>query len=461
MTLLSRFTVVAAGAVAVTAVAITAVAFVTIRGDLDGQLRQQLAQRAAGIEHTVGKFHGDIPGGWAPRDATGFGSSYYAQVITSAGDVRAPRGDVRMLTPDAAAVSVAAGRSPGTYEDTKIDGVDAMVYTVPLSVGQGLALQVAEPLGATNTEVATVGAVLGVATVIGVLAAAILGWAVARTGLAPVSRLAAVAEQVSATGDPDRRVEVDRHDEIGRLAASFNRMLSALQRSLETQRRLISDASHELRTPLASLRVNVELLADDPGMDEAERKEVLERVVAQVTELSVLVASVTDLARGELGRELGRELEPGRNCQSPDGSRDVRLDEAAAAALEAARRDWPATEFQAELAPCMVTGDPDRLRVAIRNLLDNAAKFGPPDGLVEVRLSHGELTVRDHGPGIDDADEPYIFDRFYRAPEARAVPGSGLGLSVVSDVAQRHGGSASAETAPGGGALIRLTLPCR
>jgi two-component system sensor histidine kinase MprB len=453
MTLLSRFTVVAAGAVAVTAVAITALAFVTIRGDLDGQLRQQLAQRAARIEHTVGKFHGDIPGGWVPGGSTGFGSSYYAQVITSAGAVWAPKGDTRMLTPDTADVSVAAGRSPDTYEDTKIDGVDAMVYTVPLSVGQGLALQVAEPLGATNTEVATVGAVLGVATVIGVLAAAILGWAVARTGLAPVSRLAAVAEQVSATGDPDRRVEVDRHDEIGRLAASFNRMLSALQRSLDTQRRLISDASHELRTPLASLRVNVELLADDPGMDEAERKEVLERVVAQVTELSGLVASVTDLARGELGR--------GRNGHSPDGRHDVRLDEAAATALEAARRDWPTTDFHADLAPCVVTGDPSRLRVAIRNLLDNAAKFGPPGGPVEVRLSRGELTVRDHGPGIDDADEPYIFDRFYRAPEARAVPGSGLGLSVVSDVAQCHGGSATAETAPGGGALMRLTLPCR
>jgi two-component system sensor histidine kinase MprB len=459
--LLTRFTLVATGAVAVTAVAITALAFVAIRGDLEGQSRQQLAQQAQRIEHAAAKFHGHIPDLWVPGGPNGFGSTYYAQLVTSAGTVRAPKGDLGMLPADAAAVTVATGQRPSLYQDTKVDGVDAMVLTVPLSVRQGLALQVAEPLSETDSEMATVGTVLGVASVIGILVAAVLGWAVARTGLAPVSRLAAVAEQVTATGDPDLRVEVDRRDEIGRLATSFNRMLSALQRSLATQRRLISDASHELRTPLASMRVNVELLADDPGMSATERKEVLDRVVAQVAELSDLVASVTDLARGEAARgEQGRNGRP-REGRSPEGHGDVRLDEVAAAALDAARRDWPGTEFRADLDACALTGDAGRLRVAIRNLLDNAAKFGPPAGPVEVRLGHGELTVRDYGPGIDDADEPYVFDRFYRAPEARAVPGSGLGLSVVSDVARSHGGTATAEQAPGGGALLRLTLPCR
>jgi two-component system sensor histidine kinase MprB len=450
--LLTRFTIVAAGAVAVTAVAISAFAFVAIRGNLEGQMRQQLAQHAARIEHSAAKFHGNIPDGWVSGGSIGFGSTYYSQVISSTGAVRAPKGDVRMLTPDSAAISVAAGRSQSVYQDATVEGVKAMVLTVPLSGPQGLALQVAEPLTETDSEMATVGAVLSAASLIGILAAAAIGWAVARTGLAPVSRLAAVAEQVTATGDADLRVEVDRSDEIGRLATSFNRMLSALQRSLATQRRLISDASHELRTPLASLRVNVELLADDPGMSENERKEVLDRVVAQVGELSGLVASVTDLARGEPGRG-GR--------RSAESYATVRLDETAATALEAARRDWPSTEFRADLDRCVITGDADRLRVAIRNLLDNAAKFGPPGGPVEVRLSEGELTVRDHGPGINPADEPYVFDRFYRAPEARAVPGSGLGLSVVSDVTHSHGGTATAESAPDGGALFRLTFPCR
>jgi len=276
------------------------------------------------------------------------------------------------------------------------------------------------------------------------MVATVLGWAVARTGLAPVARLASVAEQVTATGDPGRRVEVGRRDELGRLATSFNSMLSALQRSLAAQRRLVSDASHELRTPLASLRVNVDLLADNPDMPAAERQEVLARVVDQVTELSQLVASVTELARGE----------------SPPASRSpVRLDEVTTAALEAARRDWPKTEFSADLDGCVVEGNADRLRVAVRNLLDNAAKFGPPEGPVQVRLAGGELTVRDHGPGIDPDDQPHVFDRFYRSLSARAVPGSGLGLAVVQEVARGHGGTVEAERAPGGGTLMRLRLP--
>ena len=467
LTLLTRFTLVATGAVAVTALAITALAFVVIRGDLEGQLRQQLAERAGRIEHSAAKFHGDIPQGWVPGGPTNFGdSASYSQAITSTGTIWAPQGDLEMLTPDAAAVSVAAGRSGAIYQDAKVDGVSAMVLTVPLSPREGLALQVAEPLSGTDSEVAAVGAVLGVASVIGILAAALLGWAVARTGLAPVSRLAAVAEQVTVTGDPDLRVEVERNDELGRLAMSFNHMLSALQRSLATQRQLISDASHELRTPLASLRINVELLADDPGMSDGERKEVLGRVVAQVTELSDLVAGVTDLARGDRPRGIrpqgdGPEGDSPREDRHWDGLDDVRFDEVAATALDAARRDWPGTEFHATLDACVVAGDAARLRVAVRNLLDNAAKFGPPGGPVEVRLGDGELTVRDHGPGIEDADIPFVFDRFYRAVEFRSVPGSGLGLSVVSDIAHAHGGSVAAEPAPGGGALLRLTLPCR
>jgi two-component system sensor histidine kinase MprB len=322
--------------------------------------------------------------------------------------------------------------------------VPAAVLTTPLE--PGYAVQLATPLGTTAVQVASVGATLSVLSVIGVMLATVIGWAVARAGLAPVARLASVAEQVTATGDAGRRVEVSRADELGRLATSFNSMLSALQRSLAAQRQLVSDASHELRTPLASLRVNVELLADDPGMSEAERKEVLGRVVDQVSELSLLVASVTDLARGE----------------PPQTTRDeVRLDELTAAALEAARRDWPRTTFGADLDDCVVDGNADRLRVAIRNLLDNAAKFGPPDGAVEVRLAAGDLSVRDHGPGIDPDDLPHVFDRFYRSLSARAVPGSGLGLAVAREVARGHGGTIAAEPATGGGTLMRLTLPAR
>jgi signal transduction histidine kinase len=221
-------------------------------------------------------------------------------------------------------------------------------------------------------------------------------------------------------------------------------MLSALQRSLDAQRRLVSDASHELRTPLASLRINVDVLAEHPDLPAAERQEVLARVTDQVAELSRLVASVTDLARGE----------PPATARSR-----VRLDAVTAEALEAARRDWPKTEFTAHLDGGVVKGNTDRLRVAIRNLLDNAAKFGPPEGPVEVRLSGGELTVRDHGQGIAVEDLPYVFDRFYRALSSRSAPGSGLGLAVVKEIAAGHGGSITAEPSPGNGTTMRLTLP--
>jgi two-component system sensor histidine kinase MprB len=439
----TRFTLAAAGAVAAVALAITAVAFIAIRTDLEGQIRQQLAARAAGVEHAARQYRGHIPYGWVPPHSDRFGAAVpYTQLVTAAGAVWAPPHDQGLLPPSAAAEGVAAGRQGAFYADTRIGGVRATVLTAPLA--PGLALQVAQSLSTTDLEVASVGATLSVLSVIGILAAAVLGWAVARTGLAPVTRLASVAEQVTATGDPARRVEVARRDEIGRLAASFNSMLSALQRSLAAQRRLVSDASHELRTPLASLRVNVDLLADNPDMPAAERQEVLARVADQVAELSQLVASVTELARGE----------------SPPAAREeVRLDEAAAAALEAARRDWPNTTFIADLHACVVVGSAGRLRVAIRNLLDNAAKFGPPGGDVEVRLAGGELTVRDHGPGIDPADLPHVFDRFYRSLSARAVPGSGLGLAVVREVARGHGGTVEARPAHGGGTLMRLTLP--
>jgi two-component system sensor histidine kinase MprB len=367
------------------------------------------------------------------------------QVVTDNGAIWAPKGDLGLLAASSAAAQVAAGTRGSFYSGTTVAGVKAMVLTTPLA--PGLAVQLAVPLNTVNTEVASVGATLALLSAVGVALAALVGSAVARAGLAPVGRLAAVAEQVTATGNPgEQRVEVDRPDELGRLAASFNTMLGALQRSLAAQRQLVSDASHELRTPLTSMRVNIELLASNPDLPAGERQQVLDRVVAQGAELSQLVAGITELARGEAP------------SSAPE---DVRLDEVVAAGLAAARRDWPRTAFPAELEPCVTFGNADRIRSAIRNLLDNAAKFSPPGAPVEVRLLGGELTVRDHGAGIAPADLPHVFDRFYRAPSARGVPGSGLGLSIVRQVADSHGGSVRAEAAAGGGTLMRFWLPSR
>jgi two-component system sensor histidine kinase MprB len=440
----TRFTLAAAGAVAAVTLAVTAVAFLVLRSDLQDQVQQQLRQQSDVVFRVAQHYHGHLPAGWVPPHSDRFGvSSPYAQVVTSSGAVWAPPGEGGLLAADTAAKQVAAGRHGSYYAVSKLDGVRAMVYTTPLA--PGLAVQLAVPLASVDQEVTRVGTTLALLSVIGVGLAALAGWAVARAGLAPVGRLAAVAEDVSATGDPGRRVEVHRADELGRLAASFNTMLGALQRSLSAQRQLVSDASHELRTPLTSLRLNAEMLAAEPGLPEPERREVLDRVVAQVAELGQLVASVTELARDE--------SQPG-----PLG--EVELHKVVEASLAGARRDWPQTVFTAELEPWPVAGgSPDSLQIAVRNLLDNAAKFGPAGVQVEVCLRAGELTVRDHGPGIAPADLPHVFDRFYRAPSARGVPGSGLGLSIVRQVAERHSGTVRAEAAPGGGTLIRFWLP--
>jgi two-component system, OmpR family, sensor histidine kinase MprB len=439
----TRFTLAVAGAVAAATLAVAAVAFMVVRADLQNQVKQELLARVATVEKLARHYHGDIPYGWVPPDSDRFGvSSPYTQVVTAQGAVWAPASDLGLLAANTGAVQVAAGQRAAYYSETTLAGVRAMVLTTPLE--PGLALQLAEPLNTVNTELTSVGTTLALISGAGVVLAALVGWGVARAGLAPVGRLAAVAEQVTATGDPRRQVEVDRSDELGRLAGSFNTMLNALRRSLAAQRRLVGDASHELRTPLTSLRINVELLADDPGLPPAERQEVLDRVVAQVAELGQLVANVTELARGE---------------PPADAHGDVSLDEVVAAGLEAARRDWPRTAFLAHLEPCVVFGSADRLRDAVRNLLDNAAKFSPPGTAVEVSLGAGELAVRDHGPGIGPSDLPHVFDRFYRAPSARGVPGSGLGLSIVRQVAERHGGTIRAEAARGGGTVMRLRLP--
>jgi two-component system, OmpR family, sensor histidine kinase MprB len=442
LTLQARFTLVAAGAVAAVALAITAVAFIAIRTDLQNQVRGQVAARAGSVAHDARQYQGHVPDHWVPPHSSGFGVPTYTQLITSSGAVWAPPGYAGLLAPSAAAIGVAAGQAGEFYAVAQVGGARAMVLTAPLAAG--LALQVAMPLTSTDLEVTTVGATLATLSAVGVLVATLLGWAVARTGLAPVARLASVAEEVSLTGDPGRRVEVGRRDELGRLASTFNAMLGALQRSLNAQRRLVSDASHELRTPLASLRINVDVLYENPELPAGERQEVLARVTDQVAELSRLVASVTDLARGE---------------PPPADRFPVQLNAVAADAMEAARRDWPKTEFTAQLAGGVVEGSADRLRVALKNLLDNAAKFGPPEGPVQLRVTGGEVTVRDHGPGIDDEDLPFVFDRFYRALSTRSAPGSGLGLAVVREVAASHGGTVAAEPAPRGGTVMRLTLP--
>jgi two-component system sensor histidine kinase MprB len=220
-------------------------------------------------------------------------------------------------------------------------------------------------------------------------------------------------------------------------------MLGALEASARAQRQLVSDASHELRTPLTSLRTNIEVLAGRRLPDE-EREPLLNDVVEQLDEMTTLVAELVQLAHGDA---------------QPNEPEDVRLDLLTANAVERTRRNRPGVEFTTELQETLVHGVPANLERAIGNLLDNAAKWSPPGGEVEVAVHDSEVTVRDHGPGIDDTDRPYVFDRFYRSASARGMPGSGLGLAIVRQVAESHGGTVTAERPPDGdGTLMRFRL---
>jgi len=331
-------------------------------------------------------------------------------------------------------------------EDRTIDGVHARVLLARYA--GGATAQLARPL--TEVDEVLEQLRLGLVALLlgGTAAAALLGRLAGRASLAPVVELTATAEHVAATRDLSRRIAAgEGGDELWRLAGAFNTMLAALERSQRAQRQLVADASHELRTPLTSLRTNLEVLADTRGtLDARDREKLRADVVAQIEELTELVGDLVDLAR---------EDEP------PDEEReDVRLDAVVQAAVQRARRHGPGVTFVVDVEPCLVRGSPARLHRAAANLLDNAAKFAGGAGPVEVRVRRdGELTVRDHGPGIAEDDLPHVFDRFWRSKAARGRPGSGLGLAIVRQTAEAHGGTVEAQAAPGGGAQVSMRLP--
>ena len=256
-------------------------------------------------------------------------------------------------------------------------------------------------------------------------------------------RLTETVERVSETQDLSERIDVSGQDELSRLAASFNTMLAALEESTRAQRQLVADASHELRTPLTSVRTNIEVLAGDRMLPPEDRARLLSDVVEQLGEMTTLISELIELARAE---------------QMSVAPEDVRLDLLVADAVERARRNRPEVVYTVDLEPATVPGVPATIERAVGNLLDNAAKWSPAGGEVEVAVRDGQLTVRDHGPGIADEDLPYVFDRFYRARAARGMPGSGLGLAIVRQVAESHGGDVVAEHAEGGGTRMVLTL---
>ena len=323
-------------------------------------------------------------------------------------------------------------------------GTRYRVVTVPNDWG---ALVLAQSLEPQDKVLAKLGLVMLLFGLAGVLAASLAGWAVARNGLRPVRRLSDAVEEIARTED-FRPLLIEGDDEIARLATAFNSMLQALAASRDRQRQLIGDAGHELRTPLTSLRTNLDLLsqADSSaaGLPPQARAELLADVSAQIAELTTLIGDLIELARDE---PVVGVVEP------------LDMAEVVDRALGRVRLRAPGVRFSTAVETWEMNGEATALERAVTNLLDNAAKWSPGDGTVTVRLVDGTLTVSDEGPGIPEEDLPHVFDRFYRSVAARSMSGSGLGLSIVRQVVERHGGTVSARTGPHGGALFTVSLP--
>jgi two-component system, OmpR family, sensor histidine kinase MprB len=441
MSFRARLTLVAAAAVALAVVVASIVVWLVVHGQLLGQVDNALRNRATDLLSVP------VPGLRIDNGVLDLGQppfgvvSDYVQAVPPSGPpvLTAFENQPLPVSEDARA----AARGPGKpfFSGTHVAGTDWRVLTVP-GVG-GYALQIARPLTEVNHTLHRITIFLLVIAAGGVAVAAGLGLLVSGAALVPVRRLRRAAEHVAETGDLSERIPAGGTDELSKLATSFNTMLAALEDSRRVQRQLVADASHELRTPLTSLRTNLEVLASERTLPPGERERLLTDVVDQLGEMTGLVAELIELARGE---------------QHPELAEDVRLDLVAADAVERARRNRPGVEFKAELEESLVRGVPATIERAVGNLLDNAAKWSPPGAEVEIGVRDGTVTVRDHGPGIDEADLPYVFDRFYRASSARGMPGSGLGLAIVRQVAEAHGGEVVAEKAEGGGTLMTLRL---
>jgi two-component system, OmpR family, sensor histidine kinase MprB len=417
-------------------------AYVTVKMSLESSLNNSLLNRAHRAAQSIQLAR--LTEEHVPSWATG-AADVRIFVVRADGTAFATDNEGPTIPVGPQEIAVARGTSSQSVHTVAFDGSDFRVVSVPYG-DNGYAVVLAQNVAPQERVLQRLGAVMLLFGLAGVIGAAAAGWAVARNGLRPVRRLTRNVERIARTEDL-HPLPVEGDDEIARLATAFNDMLVALSASRDHQRRLVADAGHELRTPLTSLRTNLDLLlqADAAGgLDAAARAELLDDVRAQLEEMSTLVGDLVELARDEPLRAVVEQVD---------------LAEIVERAVARARRRGSTLTFDVDTEPWWVKGEPASLERAVTNLLDNAVKWSPAEGTVRVRLNHGTLTVDDQGPGIAPGDRERVFERFYRSDESRSMPGSGLGLSIVRQVAARHSGYVRADETEAGGTRMVLQLP--
>lgn len=429
------------------AIGISALVFTTVRSQLLSQVDASLetaTPRAIQVDPAVLPVAGLTPiisDGPISITTGTLGTPVYVETVqipTNAGS-RQIRGVLPITADDRL---VASGKLPPFYSTRRLGKGSVRVLTTVAS--PGIAQLVARPLGETDATIHRLLwlllAIGGAATLIGAGAARLLAGRI----VAPVQRLSEAADHVAQTKDLSRRVAIERNDEVGRVASDFNVMMDALQDAQTGQRRMIADAAHEIRTPLTSIRTNLEVLAAQPGLSADERTQILADVNSETAELSGVLNGIVSLAHGELP-QLRRT--------------EVRLDAVAEEAVARARRTTHTVRIILSAEPSAVVGDPDRLLVALANLIGNATTWAGDGGEVRVEVAAGHVRVADSGPGFEADDVGRVFDRFYRSAAARGTPGSGLGLAIVRQVAEEHSGTVAASNGPNGGGVVELWIP--
>jgi two-component system sensor histidine kinase MprB len=463
MTLRARLTLITCLTVAAAVVVVAVVGYAAVRRQLLDDIDRQLQQRAEYAASSSSVSHGYVsplepgslpemgrrPGrGLAPLDPFADPETSFQIITTNGQVVDRPGGNPVALPVDDADRAVAA-RPAGTSTVRVVELEGGRERLLTMAAGNDVAVQVSRSLTQTDDTLQTLTVLFAIVGGVVIAVTVASGFTLTRRSLRPIGRLTDAAEQIARTQDLSTTIDEAGSDEVGRLSAAFNEMLTALAGAREQQRQLVADASHELRTPLTSLRTNIEVLsraADRHQLDEVGTRGLMEDVRVELEALSTLVAEIVDLATDVSAADAG-------------GFESVDLGHLVSEAADRASRRYGVVVAVQLDVPEVVAGVPALLERAVSNLLENAAKWDSSGVPIEVSVHGRRVEVRDHGPGLGTAEPERVFDRFYRGPDTQATPGSGLGLAIVKQVVDRHGGRVLATDASGGGARVGFELP--